>query len=169
MAVITGSMTHSSKNFGVFILTKKFLQGGLQKKTVHILKQKKKKTYNKMSVSSTANKGEKMSLDFYLQYEIDDNEIEVFDANITHNLNEMAKQVGIYEALWHHTRINAVYAKDIIGKLDSGYNQLVADPAKYKKFDSPNGWGKYDNFVPFVKKVLDACEKYPNAKIKTDI
>lgn len=109
-----------------------------------------------------------MSLSFYLQYEIDENEIEVFDANITHNLNEMAREAGIYEALWHPNRIGAVYAKDIISLLAGGYADLIKNPEIYKVFNSPNGWGMYENFVWFVKNVLDACEKYPNAKIKTD-
>jgi len=109
-----------------------------------------------------------MILYFYLQYEIDENEIEVFDANITHNLNKMASEAGIYEALWHPDRLGAVYAKDIIPVLLAGYNELVENPETYKVFNNPDGWGMYEHFVPFVKKVLDACVQYPSAKIKTD-
>jgi hypothetical protein len=108
-----------------------------------------------------------MSLDFYLQYEIDENEIEVFSTNITHNLTKMANAAGIYEALWHPDRIKAVYAKDIIPVLVEGYKKLIENPKEYKLLDSPNGWGMYEHFLPFVKNVLDACRQYPNAKITT--
>ena len=106
-----------------------------------------------------------MSLDFYLQYEIDENEIEVFSSNITHNLGKMAKEAGIYEALWHPDMLGATYAKEIAPILAEGYNRLITNPDRYKALDSPNGWGTYEHFVPFVKGVLDACLKYPNAKI----
>ena len=108
-----------------------------------------------------------MSLGFYLQYEIDENEIEVFDSNITHNLGKMAKEAGIYEALWHPDRINAVYAKDIVNILYKGYCELNCNPEKYEHFNAPNGWGTYEHFLPFVEEVHNACMKYPNAKIVT--
>ena len=41
-----------------------------------------------------------MSLHFNLYYEIDNNRIEVFSRNITHNLNKMADVAGIYDVLW---------------------------------------------------------------------
>lgn len=110
-----------------------------------------------------------MSLDFYLQ----DNYCkhcerydEVFSANITHNLTSMAGAVGIYEALWRPDENGFVYAQDVITILSKGLSELAANPEKYKQYDSPNGWGKYEHFVEFVRAVLDACEKYPNAKIK---
>lgn len=110
-----------------------------------------------------------MSLDFYLEYEIDENVFEVFKNNITHNLTKMAKEVGLYEALWHPDKIGATYAVEIIPNLITGYNELIKYPDKYKAFDSPSGWGTYEHFVPFVKTVLDACVKYPSAKIKADV
>ena len=36
---------------------------------------------------------------------------------------------------------------------------------RFKTFNSPNGWGMYDNFVPFVAKYLEACVAYPDAII----
>ena len=55
-----------------------------------------------------------MSLDITLSYNNDGNEIDVFDANITHNITKMAEVAGIYEALWHPEKINAKKAKDLI-------------------------------------------------------
>lgn len=110
-----------------------------------------------------------MSLDFRLQYEIDGNEFEVFDSNITHNLVDMAVASGVYKALWHPDKIGAVYASDITRILLAGYVTLIGSPEEYEELNDPGGWGTYEQFVPFVKNVLDACRKYPNAKIKTDV
>jgi hypothetical protein len=105
------------------------------------------------------------------------NELESF--NITHNLGEMADKAGIYEALWRPYRLlddykaemdfennNIVFAKILIEPLEDGLVELVADPEYFKQFDSPNGWGIYDDFVPFVGNVLATCIKYPNSIVK---
>ena len=90
----------------------------------------------------------------------------LYDSDITHNLNEMAREAGIYEALWRPEIIAAVYAKDIIDIVEKGLNKLKACPEHFMKFNSPNGWGTYKNFVPFVQNYLDALIKYPDAKIE---
>lgn len=108
-----------------------------------------------------------MSLDFYLQYEIDGNSISVFDRNVTHNLAAMASKAGIYEALWHPDRKDWKIASDIISVLEKGLKKLKAKPQYYEKFNAENGWGLYEHFVPFVEEVLSACKQYPNAIIKT--
>ena len=36
-------------------------------------------------------------------------------------------------------------------------------PEHFEKFNSPNGWGTYINFVTFVSDYLDACKEYPKA------
>ena len=110
-----------------------------------------------------------MSLDFYLQYEEDGNEIEVFDRNITHNLNKMASEAGVYYALWRPEEKGYKLAKDIIPILEKGIKELKTRRKHFEQFNAENGWGEYEHFVPFVQEVLDACYKYPNAKIKTSI
>ena len=109
-----------------------------------------------------------MSLDFDLDTkDIDENWINVLSVNITHNLGTMADKAGIYYALWHPDEKGWKQAKDIIPILEKGLKKLKAKPEYYKKFNSPNGWGMYQHFVPFVKEVLKACKKYPSAKIST--
>lgn len=108
-----------------------------------------------------------------------------YDANITHNLGKMADAAGIYEALWRPHRLKEGYnipdgdhdaeykfeaenpsiARDIIGKLGLGLDLLKSDPEHFKKFNSPNGWGMYEHFVPFVEKYLSACIEHPDAEI----
>ena len=90
----------------------------------------------------------------------------VFDANITHNLNDMAEAAGIYEACWHPEEIGATHARDIISHLRKGLEWLREHPAAAKEHNSPNGWGNYEDFVPWVERYLEACVKYPNARIE---
>jgi hypothetical protein len=109
----------------------------------------------------------------------------VYDANITHNLGKMADEAGIYEALWRPHRLregynipegdyNAEYevedrceikAKELIDRLEKGLADLKERPEHFETFNSPNGWGLYVNFVPFVEEYLNACKEYPDAII----
>ena len=90
----------------------------------------------------------------------------LYDANITHNLGEMADKAGIYKALWMPEEIGAKYAKDIIDIVEKGLADLISRPEYFKQFNSQNGWGMYEHFVPFVIKYLDALKEYPEAEIK---
>jgi hypothetical protein len=89
----------------------------------------------------------------------------VFDANITHNLNKMAHEAGIYYACWRPEEINASKASDILPLLKKGFDDMKARPEHFKKFDSENGLGTYKDFFPWVKAYLNACQKYPDAII----
>ena len=121
-------------------------------------------------------------------------EEELYSANITHNLGKMANKAGIYEALWRPHLLHfsctkemkedfnsddrdrwqkeyvfedsiKMYARDIISHLEKGLKKLKAKPEYYEKFNSPNGWGMYEHFVPFVEKYLKACKEFPEAQI----
>ena len=90
---------------------------------------------------------------------------EVYSANITHNLGRMAKEAGIYQHLWRPEELGITKAGELIEPLRLGLSKLVRSPGKYRQFDSPNGWGIYDHFVPFVQKYVEACEQYPDADV----
>ena len=92
----------------------------------------------------------------------------LYEANITHNLGEMAGKAGIYKALWRPEEIGAKYAKDISEIIESGLKDLKKRPEYFKQFNSPNGWGMYEHFVPFVEKYLEALKEYPEAIIAVD-
>lgn len=102
-----------------------------------------------------------MSLDFSLEL---DGET-VFDRNITHNLNKMAAAAGIYEVLWRPHEHGITKAGECIESLKRGLLELVCNQEKYEAYNSPNGWGTYKHFVPFVTDVLQACCKYPDAEV----
>jgi len=90
----------------------------------------------------------------------------VFDYNITHNLTKMADEAGIYQCIWRPEEIGIEKAKQLIEPLTIGLKKLESDPEYFKKFSAPNGWGKYDNLIKLVKYYLDACKKYPEAKVE---
>jgi len=100
---------------------------------------------------------------------------ELYSANITHNLAEMAEEAGIYKALWKPHKLNKenpdtdVVAQDIIDVIEKGLADLKKRPEYFKQFDSPNGWGMYEHFVPFVEKYLEALKQYPEALVETDV
>lgn len=107
-----------------------------------------------------------MSLDVYLNdptatYET----ASLYWANITHNLGKMAGEAGIYKALWRPEEVEAKYAKDIIEIVEKGLADLKARPEYFEQFNSPNRWGMYEHFVPFVEKYLEALKEYPDAEI----
>lgn len=103
-----------------------------------------------------------MSLDVWLK---DGSGAEVFDANITHNLANMADAAGIYECLWRPEECGIERASQLIPVLEIGLAELVCNKAKYEKFNSLNGYGMWEHFVPWCAKYLQACRDFPSAKI----
>lgn len=91
--------------------------------------------------------------------------VEVFTANITHNLNRMAEEVGIYKHLWRPEELGITTASQLIEPLTAGLNELVSRPDHYKKFNPENGWGTYEALRSFVADYLNACIKNPNSTI----
>lgn len=91
---------------------------------------------------------------------------QVYSANITHNLGKMAAEAGIYEPLWRPDEIGVAKAHELIEPLTDGLAKLKAAPDHYRQFNSPNGWGLYEHFVPFVEDYLNACKRYPTANVR---
>jgi hypothetical protein len=103
-----------------------------------------------------------MSLDVHLE---DENGNEIYWSNITHNLGKMADQAGIYKCLWRPEEIGITKASQIIEPLSVGLSLLVTERAKYEAFNSPNGWGKWEHFVPWSAAYLQACRDNPDALV----
>ena len=111
-----------------------------------------------------------------------------YTANITHNLGEMAEAAGLYEALWRPYRLkegynipdshcdeeyefeadNPVQAHEIIPIIEKGLEDMKDRPKHYEKFNSPNGWGMYHNFVPWIEEYLKALKEYPESFVECD-
>ncbi len=90
----------------------------------------------------------------------------VFTTNITHNLGKMAQEAGIYSCVWRPDELGIKSARKMIPLLIAGIQLLRKNPKKFKKFDDPDGWGTYKDFVPFLEEYLQACKDYPEAIIE---
>ena len=90
---------------------------------------------------------------------------EIYTRNITHNLNTMAGEAGIYKHLWRPDEIGITKADELIEPLKTGLALLKSDPERFKAFNPKNGWGTYEGLVSFVADYLAACEKDPDADI----
>ena len=89
-----------------------------------------------------------------------------YSANITHNLNKMADEAGIYQHLWRPEELGIQTAKELIEPLTKGLAELVARPEHYSQWDAPNGWGLHEHLVRFVREYLAACHEYPDARVR---
>ena len=90
---------------------------------------------------------------------------EVFEYNVTHNLNTMAGEAGIYKHLWRPEEVGAAIGEHLIEPLSKGLALLRSDPERFTKLNPENGWGNYEGLVEFVEKYLEACKEYPEAVI----
>ncbi len=88
-----------------------------------------------------------------------------YSANITHNLGVMAEAAGIYKHVWRPEELAIYTASELIEPLRAGIAKMKADPEKFKAHNSPNGWGLYENFLPWLERYLEACEMYPGAHV----
>jgi hypothetical protein len=89
----------------------------------------------------------------------------VYERNITHNLNQMAEAAGIYNHLWRPDEIGITNAEQLIAPLRDGLEKLRSDPSRFSKFNPENGWGSYDGLIDFVADYLAACEAHPGAAV----
>ena len=105
-----------------------------------------------------------MSLDVYLERV---QQCTVFDYNITHNLGKMASEAGLYLPLWRPEEVPVTTAGDLVPLLRAGLERLEAEPDRFRAWDAPNGWGKYEHLVEFVRRYLAACEEFPDATVRT--
>jgi|SRR6476620_2308570 len=96
---------------------------------------------------------------------LEDDEDEVFSANITHNLGKMAQEAGIYQHLWRPDELGITKARELIEPLRNNIDLMEREPERFKAFDSPNGWGLYIHFMPWLHRYLAACEEYPDATV----
>ena len=127
-----------------------------------------------------------MSLDVYLKDPTSTYDTtELFSSNITHNLWTMAGKAGMYEALWRPHRLIEWYnipekdydaeyefekqqkikASFIIPYLEKWLKDMKKRRKYYEKFNSSNGWGMYEHFIPWIEEYLEACKQFPNSII----
>lgn len=112
-----------------------------------------------------------MSLDIYFhekkvcpncQHILEDGDY-VFSTNITHNLNKMSDAAGFYKQLWRPEETDVVTANQLGVHIEKGIKELESKPDHYRQFSAVNGWGTYEQFLPWLRQLLDACRDYPDA------
>ncbi len=91
---------------------------------------------------------------------------EVYWANITHNLNRMADEAGIYDCCWQPADHGITKAEQMISPLEAGIALMKSDRPRFEKFNAKNGWGTYDRFLPWLERYLEACRANPNAIVR---
>lgn len=89
--------------------------------------------------------------------------IQHYEDNITHNLHRMADDADIGRYLWEPEILGITKAGDLINPLSKGLALLVAEPDRFKKLNSPNGHGRYEDLISFVRNYLKACQENPKA------
>lgn len=88
------------------------------------------------------------------------------DQNITHNLGNMAEAAGIYNILWHPEDHGITHAGQLIEPLEAAILEMKQDPERFKRHNSPNGWGLYENFLPWLERLLLAAKQYPTCGVR---
>lgn len=104
-----------------------------------------------------------MSLDVYLEDEAGN---QFYWRNITHNLNKMAAEAGIYKCLWRPDEHGISHARQIIEPLSKGVVLLATEKKRFEQFNASNGWGKWENLLVFCGDYLQACRDHPDALVK---
>lgn len=107
-----------------------------------------------------------MSLDVKLIANVDGNPIEVYHAEITSNLAQMAVKAGIYNELWCPKHEGIETAKELIDPLMDGLDLLKADYDLFKEFNPKNGCGDIDELIKFVEAYVRACKKFPSTAVR---
>jgi hypothetical protein len=58
-----------------------------------------------------------------------------------------------------------MHARQLIEPLAAGLSVMVADPDRFEALNAPNGWGKFEHFVPWCERYLQACRDNPDALV----
>lgn len=109
-----------------------------------------------------------MSLDFTLTDHLTGEEL--LWKNITHNLNKMADEAGVYEILWKPSSLHEdLRAGSIVPKLEKALLELITEPKRFDKFNAPNGWGKRENLIEFIAAILKVAKENEFAKVSAHV
>lgn len=100
-----------------------------------------------------------MSLDILLTETLP---TEVCDMNYTHNVTNMWRKAGVYDALYMS---EGKKASEVIKQLEDGIKHMTENPEEYIKMNPENGWGSYETALPWLKEFCCSCKEHPEAII----
>lgn len=93
----------------------------------------------------------------------------LFHANITHNLNKMASECGLYEPLWRPGDLGVTKAGDLCYYLSKGLQVALDESERLSMYNPDNGWGTYEQLVRFTLDYFFACKRFPDAIVEVSI
>ncbi|PQP80284.1 hypothetical protein C0Q44_28130 [Paenibacillus sp. PCH8] len=103
-----------------------------------------------------------MSLDIRLTVE---NEANVVDKNITHNLTRMWKEAGVYEVLY---KSDGKVSNEVLPTLKHGLKQLLTERERFKQDNRSNGARHYKIAILWLAVLVEELIKYPDGTIRID-
>lgn len=107
-----------------------------------------------------------MSVDVYLYFELNTGreirEVEAFTANYTHNVSDMWRKAGCYDAIY---RGEGKLAKDILPALEQGYANMSSNMGAYAELNPKNGWGDCESALVWLGEYIEACRNNPMAHV----
>lgn len=80
-----------------------------------------------------------------------------YDGNITYNVCEML-EVAFGEE--HLKKWNDLSCDKFFKDLEKGYIDMIKNPEKYRKYNSPNGWGTYETTLSKIKELYESIQRY---------
>lgn len=84
----------------------------------------------------------------------------VGDWNYTSNMACAWRAAGAQIHEWDGKR-----AGDCAAQLADAIAVMVRDPARFRAFDAPNGWGSYETLVPSLRKLLRILRQAPDGVV----
>lgn len=100
-----------------------------------------------------------MSLDFTITENNEDG-VELWWRNITHNVNKMADKCGLYKPLWCANEYES--NKDIVEGISSGIKKAIEMRWELEAMNPENGWGSHKDLLLFAYAVRDALIEFPH-------
>lgn len=104
-----------------------------------------------------------MSINIYVRVPMDEPyDQELFSTNITHNLTGMWRAAGFYDELYNS---EGKTCAEVVEAIQNGYQDMRDHPEKYRQYSAKNGWGTYEQALPWLEKLIREFERYPKGRI----
>lgn len=106
-----------------------------------------------------------MGADYYFEADVGGKErIEIADGvYFTYNLGPMFREA--YPG-WEWRMIAEKQLKDIEPLMKQIRDTLLSDPPRFEKLNPSNGWGSYEAMLEGINRILEYCERMPEAWVR---
>lgn len=85
---------------------------------------------------------------------------EIFSANHTSNTAVMWREAGCDLAEFHDKA-----ARELAPTLRAAVADLASRPGHYQQWNPENGWGSWQSTLGFLAEILDAADRWPDARV----